>query len=475
VTAPSLESPALPSARFAAWRAKARSLLAVGVAPHDASWDSADLLGPAAAAPSSLESPLRFTASLLDLFERAFCHRDPRTPALLYRLVWRIAREGRGLVHDLADDDVALVTRRARAVDHAEHRMHAFVRFRELHDSDGLRYVARFEPEHDVLERAAAFFVARYASMDWTIVTPELGVRWDRTELRFFAVDAQMPVPAADAAESLWLTYFGSIFNPARMNLTLMRSEMPLRYWKHLLEAQRVPELVAHAMPRAGQMLANPQPHCAQRPAFARARPTRGDVDSLDATLQTCRRCPLGERATQAVPGEGPGRARLMLIGEQPGDEEDLVGKPFVGPAGKVLRRALAEAGIDAAEVYVTNAVKHFSYEPRGKRRIHKTPAQREVDACRAWLADELASVQPGIIVTLGATALYGVLTQRLAIGAARERTLWHNGARLVATYHPSSVLRAQDRDAANARYAAIVDDLRAAAALLDDRIDAIG
>jgi DNA polymerase len=190
------------------------------------------------------------------------------------------------------------------------------------------------------------------------------------------------------------------------------------------------------------------------------AAPTLPGKKDIDA----CRRCPLWERATQGVPGEGPRRAHIMLVGEQPGDEEDLQGKPFVGPAGRLLRRAMAEAGISADDAYVTNAVKHFSWEPRGKRRIHKTPAQREIAACRDWLEAEMAAVKPVVIVTLGATALGAVLGKKMTITAARTATLTlPDGARLIATYHPSAVLRGPDEAARDELYRTLVADLKRA------------
>jgi len=197
---------------------------------------------------------------------------------------------------------------------------------------------------------------------------------------------------------------------------------------------------------------------------MAATPPDKEDVDA-------CRRCPLWERATQGVAGEGPRRATLMLVGEQPGDEEDLQGRPFVGPAGRLLRRALAEAGIDANAVYVTNAVKHFSWEPRGTRRIHKTPAQKDIAACRDWLDREIAAVRPAVIVALGATALLALTGRRIAVGAAREAAaLPHaSGATLVATYHPSAVLRVPREAARREIHAALVADLRRAARLSGD------
>ena len=187
--------------------------------------------------------------------------------------------------------------------------------------------------------------------------------------------------------------------------------------------------------------------------------------------LDACRRCELWERATQAVPGRGGKQPLLMLVGEQPGDEEDKQGAPFVGPAGLLLRRAIEQAGLDPADVYLTNAVKHFYWEPRGPRRIHKTPAQRHVDACRAWLEKEIAKVGPHVIVTLGSTALNGVLGGKMTIAAAREENLQHSsGTRVIASYHPSAALRAPDSETREKLFATIVADLKRAAEEAGDR-----
>ena len=183
------------------------------------------------------------------------------------------------------------------------------------------------------------------------------------------------------------------------------------------------------------------------------------------ANLDHCRRCELFEHATQGVAGEGPRDARILLVGEQPGDEEDLQGRPFVGPAGRLLRELLDEAGLAPAHVFMTNAVKHFFFEPRGKRRIHKTPLQRHIAACHAWLEGELARVHPAVIVTLGATALAAVHGGKIAIATARTRKLASpEGTPIVATYHPSAVLRAPDHDARVKLRATLLADLERAA-----------
>ena len=171
------------------------------------------------------------------------------------------------------------------------------------------------------------------------------------------------------------------------------------------------------------------------------------------------------ERATQGVAGEGPRNARLLLVGEQPGDEEDIAGRPFVGPAGRLLRQLLEEAGIDASKVYITNAVKHFSWELRGKRRLHKTPAQREIAACRGWLEREIALIAPRAIVALGASALGALFDERMKVGAARDQVLeMSDGTRVFASFHPSAVLRAPDEPGKRVLRTALQDDLIAAA-----------
>lgn len=182
------------------------------------------------------------------------------------------------------------------------------------------------------------------------------------------------------------------------------------------------------------------------------------------ATLDECRRCALWRNATQPVGGQGTPRARLMLVGEQPGNQEDIAGKPFVGPAGELLDDALAAAGIERRQVYITNAVKHFKWELRGKRRMHKTPAQKEVAACHYWLEEELASVAPRVIVALGATALKSVLQSPAAalkdhLGQAIER----DGRWIIATYHPAYALRVPGSEARAAARQAIIDALRKA------------
>jgi DNA polymerase len=197
--------------------------------------------------------------------------------------------------------------------------------------------------------------------------------------------------------------------------------------------------------------------------------PEGATLAQLRDAAQQCRGCELYRSATQAVLGEGPAAARIVMVGEQPGDQEDLAGRPFVGPAGGLLNRALEDAGIDRADVYVTNAVKHFKFEERGKRRIHKKPSDAEIAACRPWLWAELARIRPQLIVCLGATAARAVIGTEHRVLKERGRFFDHAMARSVtATVHPSSILRAPDTARRRSDYAAFVKDLRAVRAKLD-------
>lgn len=196
-------------------------------------------------------------------------------------------------------------------------------------------------------------------------------------------------------------------------------------------------------------------------------RPRPRAIEALRQATNACRECPLGANATQSVMGEGPIHAVLMVVGEQPGDKEDLTGHPFVGPAGRLFDRAVAELGWHRSRLYITNAVKHFKFEFRGKRRMHKTPAQREIDACHHWLEEEIARVKPRAFLALGATAARSLLQRPVAV--MRERGQWHdgpNGRRVLVTLHPSALLRGAPA-AREAAWTAWLQDLSVASSLL--------
>ena len=193
--------------------------------------------------------------------------------------------------------------------------------------------------------------------------------------------------------------------------------------------------------------------------------PASTSLKTLEAAAEKCRGCDLYKAATQVVFGAGPKRARVMFVGEQPGDQEDRQGEPFVGPAGALLDKALADAGIPREQVFLTNAVKHFKWEPRGKRRIHKKPRMSEVKACRPWLEAELRAVQPAVVVCLGATAAQSILGASFKLMKERGQVVSSPLApKVVATIHPSAVLRAPDSEGRRAAYEMLVEDLKVAA-----------
>jgi uracil-DNA glycosylase len=250
---------------------------------------------------------------------------------------------------------------------------------------------------------------------------------------------------------------------------------MPRKLRPESPQAQLIEPIAADAKLRAGKTIAPRTSRALRAPAAPlMPAPDAGAGEAQRQLLNECRNCPLWKGATQGVPGEGPLSARLMLVGEQPGDQEDIAGRPFVGPAGQLLDRALIEAGVDRGEVYVTNAVKHFKYELRGKRRLHKKPSELEITACHPWFESEVATVQPDLIVALGATAARAVVGRALPILANRGMLLapppgLPATTRLLVTVHPSYLLRVlpETRDA---EFAKFVDDLKVAAKFLRDQ-----
>jgi uracil-DNA glycosylase family protein len=332
-------------------------------------------------------------------------------------------------------------------------------------------YVAWFEPAHRVTERVAPFFARRFSSMHFSILTPDACVHWDTKGLVVMPGADPADAPSEDRLEDYWRTYYASIFNPARLTVDAMTKEMPRRYWRNLPEARLIPELIAQAEARTTVMVRQAHSTPSRRVVKQVQRALRdgsfddqipGALEEVHVGLQMCRRCDLYRDATQGVSGEGPARARLMLVGEQPGDQEDLAGHPFVGPAGQMLDKALAQAGVPRDQAFVTNAVKHFKHELRGKKRIHKTPNAGEVTACRWWLDHERRLVRPRVIVAMGATAALSVFGKPTPIGASRQKAhQLADQAQGVVTYHPSYLLRLPDHDARVKAYGLFVEDLK--------------
>ncbi len=456
------------------WRSAARGLALDGVPPEEAVWSVAmpdDLFaalddGAPRPAPSG---SFTLPRSLVTLAETVIQAREPERFALLYRLVWRAHRGERRLLEETTDPEVHRAQGWAQGVRRDTHKMQAFLRFREVEADGATRYVGWFEPQHFIVEANAGFFVRRFATMTWSILTPYRSAHWDGADLSFAPGADPAEVPDDDAVARYWLAYFSSIFNPARLKVAAMTSEMPRKYWRNLPEAAAIPELIRTAQERTEAMVEQPTispPRPTSRPSRPPAPALQGRLAQAAADAAQCRSCKLWEPATQVVFGEGPANAAIMLVGEQAGDQEDLAGRPFVGPAGQLLDRAMAEAGLDRTTVYVTNAVKHFKFEPRGRRRIHAKPDTSEIAACSQWLTIERAEVLPKITVLMGATAARAVLGRAVTITRERGKPMPLGNTTGLVTVHPSYLLRLPDEEAKQREYASFVADLRLAASL---------
>lgn len=433
-------------------------------------------------------------------------HRNAGRWNLLYRILYRM-QGNRNLLKFETDSDVAEMNRLASQVRRDLHKMHAFVRFRkvmrpgevllmkhrpevvdevlvpagashngdegehrlvletptpfgvarseieqcepevpeaQLSADDCEHFIAWYQPDHRILPLAAPFFAERFAIMRWSILTPDASVSWDPVtkELLWSAGVPRESAPDEDELEILWRSYYSSIYNPARLNTRAMRSEMPVRYWKNLPEMTLLPTLVTQSKTRVEGMVAKQQEKTSAAPFV----PAEHTAEAIGAALPGCKGCDLYRHATQAVGGVGPRNAKMMVVGEQPGDHEDIQGLPFVGPAGQLLDQTLEELGIDRSELYVTNAVKHFKFVQKGKLRLHENPRLSEITACKPWLLAEIDAVRPKLILCLGASAAKSMLGGTFGLMKQRGEVLTTPFAeQVMATLHPSAILRARD------------------------------
>lgn len=472
---------AVPLAHEVDWqgfRAAVRKLAVAGVAPEHVVWSvrAADDLF-AQDPPPEAAGAFVLPRNLVALAETVIQARDPGRFALLYRLIWRAYRGERLLLERITDPDVDRANRLAQSIRRDTHKMRAFLRFRVVRDGGMTRHVAWFEPQHYIVESNSGFFVRRFTAMRWSILTPYRSAHWDGEAVSFTDGANPADVPDDDQLAAYWRIYFASIFNPARLKIGAMQSEMPRKYWKNLPEAAAIPELVAGAAARTQAMIDHPTLSAPLPTGRKRATPPRANSPLAQARQDAsqCQRCDIHRDATQLVFGEGPLDAAIMLIGEQPGDHEDLAGRPFVGPAGTLLDTALAEAGLDRASLYVTNAVKHFKHLPRGRRRLHARPDAGEIQACRWWLDIERSEIAPRVTILLGATAGAAVLGRTVEVLRERGVALNLPNGLAVLTVHPAFLLRLPDASARQREYAAFVADLRLAAKLARPHVSAEG
>lgn len=404
------------------WRKATRSLVLGGVEPAEVRWTvrSHDEEGDPLQEGSASFGVSRALVALAALAIQA---RDPSRFDLLYRLVWA-ANSGKP-----DKDDMRRAQGLAFAVRAEAHKMRTLLRFMPFGDA----YLGWYAPAHFVVEANAQLMARRFSDLTFTIVTPDGTAHWDGSELHF-APGAS--VRDDKALETWWRTHRSKLLKEARIGTAIPEAEA-------LDEAPRPPD-----RPALGPVVLQHHPDAPLQQAMKEA--------------SDCHRCHLFELATQTVFGEGPAHANVAFVGEQPGDQEDVIGRPFVGPAGQIMDRAMEEAGIDRRTVYITNAVKHFKFEPRGKRRIHKTPETPEIQACRFWLDVELVRMRPKLVVAMGGTAARAVLGRQVTITRERGRPIeLPDGQTAFVTVHPSFLLRVPDEDAKAREYRAFVEDLR--------------
>jgi uracil-DNA glycosylase len=411
------------------WRRAARSFVLAGVEPANLTW----IVGGAGDPIPESDQGFTLTRALVSLAAQAFQAREPERFGLLYTLVWR-AHHG-GLALDAQEDpDLRIVRRWALAVRADAHRMRTQIRYAPILFEGQPHFLGWYEPEHFVLEANARLLARRDPARGFTVVTPDGTAHCDQAGLRF-----GQGLKRPDDDDTL------------------------LAWWDHHHETILASASPGDGLPEAEEVDEDPRPF--DRPPVGPVVLAANQINvthELEREARRCERCELYGPATQTVFGEGPQNARVMFIGEQPGDQEDVIGRAFVGPAGQLLDRALEEARIDRRLIYVTNAVKHFKFTSRGRRRIHQSPSPAEIEICRFWLDAERAAVNPALIVLMGGSAGRAILGRPVSVMRERGRPFTlPDGASAFLTVHPSYLLRQPDAASRAREYATFVRDLR--------------
>lgn len=433
---------------FESWRKNARSLLENKVHFNDVVWQATDsgslfdfVSDSVGEKPSTITIPKEFIKQAH--FVSAF--RDDSTWGLLYRLLYRLVYENKNILENPLDDDVLDFHRKIKLVNRDLHKMKAFVRFKEIKHNDESIYMAWHRPDYRILKFSAPFFTDRFNGMNWVIFTEDESMHWYNNELTFGAGISQKEAEAYDETEELWKTYYASIFNPARLKIKMMKKELPVRHWKTLPEAELIDGLIKEA-PNMVQEFYETQRSSQGSSAIASIPANVSSLSELKTALPNCSACSICPKATAPVFGEGPMNAEIVFVGEQPGNDEDLAGRPFIGPAGKVFMDALKKADIQRSEVYLTNAVKAFKFADINGMRQHRSPTSFEISACRPWVKSELNLIKPKILVCLGASAAQSVFGKVMKVKESYGKVFQTS----VSDYtiilpHPSAILRMPD------------------------------
>ena len=443
---------------FSSWREAARKLIQANIMPRHVNWN--DTEGQASFFAQGLPTNIinennNVPAEFLELAEYICHHHSPERFSLLYQMLWRLVRVDKNLLKIESDPLTNRLEIMRKAIRRDVHKTKAFVRFKITHDENGLEhYIAWHKPDHYSLRLSAPFFKRRFSVMNWTILTPDESAWWDGKTLNFGPGAKVTDAPSDDHTEELWKEFYRAIFNPARVKIKAMKKEMPVRHWATLPEASIIPEMLAEVPERIKIMIEHNEGYARSANDFI---PKDANLEELRSASIRCEGCPLYRNAAGTVFGVGPKDAKLVLVGEQPGNEEDINGIPFIGPAGQVLNRALIETGLDRSQIYLTNAVKHFKFTPTDGRLIHVSPSLQDIINCRPWLEAELEVIKPRLVMCLGVTAARSLINPRFKM-EDRGKLITKNNIIFMPTYHPSAVLRGAEPEKI---YNIIVEDLR--------------
>lgn len=441
---------------FESWRNKAKQLLVSNIQPHEINWITAE--GGFTFGEDWQDIEVHETPRLhRDYFERAIvvsCFRDDSTWDLLYRIAWRLLHEQKDLLKIPIDPDIRELESRQHLVMRDVHKMKAFVRFKEVQEDGKTIYMAWHRPDHRIVRLAAPFFKDRFNGMNWVIMTEDESMSWNLETLSFSEGVPSHKAPKDDSAEDLWKTYYSSIFNPARIKIGAMKKEMPVRHWKTLPESELITSLIDQAPDRLKEFYDSQRPRATNE--------TQLSYPEIKEAIKSCKSCTICQNATSPVMGEGPLDAKIMFIGEQPGNEEDLQGRPFIGPAGKLLEEAFIKSGFKREEVYITNAVKGFKWIYESSMRLHRSANASEISSCKPWLKQELNLVKPEVVVCLGRSAAQSLLGKMIKMEEVRGKFFASSvSQKTIILPHPSFILRIQDSDQRDKAFDRFVEELK--------------
>lgn len=444
---------------FDTWRKLARQMLARDVSPHKIIWQAMDH-GQTSLFENMIADeatkPIPLSARLVGLAEVVGRHSAPDRWAFLYQLFWRATHGEKEILQKSTDPLVIRLAQWEREVRRDAYKVKAYVRFRLIEGPDEY-YVAWHRTAYPVLSMVADFFKNRFSVMRWSILTPYESMHWNGEALQFGPGVPAEEAPSEDKLEDVWKAYYRATFNPARIKLKAMYAQMPKKYWATMPETQIIGDMLREAPQRVQTMLKHSEGLVTSALDFL---PADRSLSSLSAAGKGCVACPLHCGTTQMVFGEGNPAARLMLVGEQPGFEEDKAGRPFIGPAGQVLNQGLKSAGLNRDELYLTNAVKHFKHWKRHDKAYHRNPDVRDINVCKPWLEAEIDAVQPQFILCLGVSAAKSLIGHGFTLKQGYGKWYDIDGRKIRVTYHPAAMLREENEFKRREMYQGFITDL---------------